>query len=181
MSEYDLLVAHSQARIQREKKSRTIAQWRTCVYHGDKNLAFANLKGCDLKDIDLSGADLTNAQLESADLRGANLENAVLTGANLKNAYCKQTNLKGANLKEADLRGTYFHYADLSGAEELTSEQLLSVTTLYKARIDKKLFDAVKADNPKKLNNPKNNWTRKIFDDTGEPTSIKTADPSKFK
>ena len=181
MSEYELRVATSQARLQQEKKHRTIAQWRQAVYHGEKNLVGANLKGCDLKDVDLSGADLTDAQLASADLRGANLENALLKGANLENTYCKNTNLKGADLTGATIRGTYFHFSNLIGTKGIVPDQLQNVATVYQAHLEKTTLETVKKTCPKKLKNPKNSWNREIFENEDDIPSSGLADPSSFK
>lgn len=181
MSEYDLRVAISHARLQRERKLRTPEQWQKAVSHGEKNLAGANLNGCDLKDADLSGADLTNAQLASADLRGANLKEAILIGANLKNTYCKRTDFRGADLSGATIQGTYFHYANLTDTKGLSPEELPNVATLHKALLEKTVLATVKKECPEKLKNPKNNWKRVILENEKDVHSSGEADSSTRK
>lgn len=173
MTEYELRVAWANARLAKENKNAAKKRPWDAVYHGEKNLAHADLRGFDLKDIDLSGADLTNALLESADLRGANLKNARLTGANLENAYCKNADFSGADLSSANLRGAFFQRANLRTAKGLTMENLPSVATLYEARMEDQLLKMIQETCSDKLKNPKNNWNRVIYPTPGGTASSK--------
>jgi hypothetical protein len=162
MTEYELRVAWANASLARETiKAAKKRPW-DAVYHGEKNLAHADLRGFDLKDIDLSGADLTNALLESADLRGANLENA----------YCKNADFSGADLSSANLRGVFFHRANLRTVKGLTMENLPSVATLYEAHMEDQLLKMIQEISDK-LKNPKNNWNRVIYPTPGGTASSK--------
>ncbi len=173
MTEYELRVAWANARLAREKEKAAKKRRWDAVYHGEKNLAYADLRGFDLKDIDLSGADLTKAHLESADLRGANLKNASLSGANLENAYCKNADFSGADLSTANLRGAFFHHANLSTAKGLTMENLPAVATLYKARLEDQLLKMIQETCSDKLKNPQNKWNRVIYPTPGGTASSK--------
>jgi hypothetical protein len=114
------------SRILREHK-----RWcDTYGYEGKK----ADLSGASLYKADLSDAELSSAELDGADLRGACLE-----GANLSGAHLSYADLSGANLIR--IRG-------------LTIEQLSSVETLYKAKLDPELIDQVEYEYPHLLEKP---------------------------
>lgn len=83
---------------------------------------FANLRGCDLSNLDLSGVDLKFADLRGADLTNSNLYGAQLkfadfTYAYLHNADLRNVDLNIANLNAADLNGAKLSNANLSGAK----------------------------------------------------------------
>ena len=187
MSEYDLRVKLSEqsqigknATSQPKKNKRPLRQ---LIYRGEKKLANADLRGLDLQGIDLSGADLSNALLESADLRGANLKNANLRGANLENAYCKNVNLEGANITGAKLNGAYFHFARLQNVEGLTVENLCTVTSIYKARLEAPVLEIIETNYPTKLRNPKGSWKQKTFVEPQQPEEVplsELANPEDF-
>jgi len=73
----------------------------------------------------------------------ANLQYADLTHANLRGADLRATNLDGANLW-----GVVFTSTKLQGVKGLTIDQLLQVTTLYKASLDPPLKEQIKKDFP---------------------------------
>jgi len=99
-------------------------------------LAYADLRGCELTGIDLRGsnligidlrgANLTDAKLQKTDLTGAKLQELVtdtgeriptnLTGANLTDAGAREANLTGANLTNAILIKTSFVSSILTDA-----------------------------------------------------------------
>ena len=90
------------------------------------NLAWAQMQGALLDDVNLQGADLTNAQLQQASLPGAHLQGAVLyqarlwiaklSRAELQGANLQEARLQGADLSDAKLQGTNLHRANLQGA-----------------------------------------------------------------
>ena len=80
-----------------------------------------------------------------ADLRGANLQGADLAGANLE----------GADLLGANLQGATLSHAILWLAKDLTIEQLATVKTLYRAKLDPPLLRQVKKQFPHLLEKPK--------------------------
>lgn len=129
------------------------------------NLQHAELSGADLHYANLHWAYLQHARLGHTDLRYAELEGAILI-----DAYLAQANLKNANLEYADLTlaklvfanldSTIFinailQEADLRGAENLTIEQLSTVTTLYQAILDTTLMEQIKEQYPHLLEKPK--------------------------
>lgn len=76
----------------------------------DVNLAFADLKGADLRGIylhntNLKGANLQDADLRDTFLRGANLQVADLRGANLSEVDFQGSDLLEASIQDANLRG----------------------------------------------------------------------------
>jgi len=93
---------------------------------------------------DTDGEEGEFADLGSVDLSGANLSNADLRDADLSRAY-----LRNANLSSADLS-----HADLSEVLGLNIEQLSTVQTLYKAKLDPVLMAQVKEKYPYLLEEP---------------------------
>jgi uncharacterized protein YjbI with pentapeptide repeats len=96
---------------------RDVDAWNTWRADNPKvkpDLAFAVMRGANLKLANLSKAQLREADLVLANLRGADLRHADLSGANLVGAR-----LMGVDLAHANICG-----ADLSTAEDLTDEQL---------------------------------------------------------
>jgi uncharacterized protein YjbI with pentapeptide repeats len=80
------------------------------------NLANAKLPHQELAYINLKGAYLRNVDFEGAKLVYAELENAVLIDANLRDADLSSCDLENADLKNADLRGASLGGANLKGA-----------------------------------------------------------------
>ena len=75
------------------------------------------------------------AHLERAHLRGAHLEGADSKGAHLEGADLEGADLEGANLAGAHLEEAFFYRATLRWTT-LTVEQLVTVRTLFSARLD---------------------------------------------
>jgi uncharacterized protein YjbI with pentapeptide repeats len=107
---------------------------------------------------------LYKANLESAEIIGSILSDSNLTETNLKNCNCKGSDferaiLVKANLQGADLLSAFFEDADFTGAnlmgvKNLTIEQLQGAKTLFQAKLDPKLMEQVKANNPNLLKEP---------------------------
>lgn len=86
----------------------------------------AELRNCELRELDLTAfdlrgtdlqdADLTSASLTGMDLRTTKLAGARLTGANLQGADLSSADLRGAELSNADLEGADLREAQLEGA-----------------------------------------------------------------
>jgi len=115
-----------------------------------KNARLANLSllYTDAEDADFSGSDLTSAHLFGADLRNARLEGAIIKNSRLTRAVfagadLRGADLQGANFLQADLRGASFEGANLVDAADLTSDQLLTVKSLYGARMEPVLLKQV--------------------------------------
>jgi uncharacterized protein YjbI with pentapeptide repeats len=109
----------------------------------------ADFSGSDLTGALLFGADLRNARLEGAIIKNSRLTRAVFAGADLRGA-----DLQGANFLQADLRGASFEGANLVDAADLTSDQLLTVKTLYGARMGPALLKQVQERGPSLLEKP---------------------------
>ena len=113
----------------------------------------AELYGVDLSKANLGGADLSGAyliyaNLYGADLYGANLYGADLREANLSGADLSDANLSRANLTDADLSHADLREANLQGVAGLRPEDISVVVTLYKAKLDPRLMEAVKNKYP---------------------------------
>ena len=80
----------------------------------------AALQGVYLKDANLEEARLTGADLRESDLSQANLRRADLTGTKLQNTSLDYAKMQEAVIARAELQGV-----DLSGADGLTSQQLV--------------------------------------------------------
>ena len=115
---------------------------------GSVDLSGADLSRANLTDADLIGADLREADLYGADLYGANLYGADLREANLSGADLSDANLSRANLTDADLSHADLREANLQGVAGLRPEDISVVVTLYKAKLDPRLMEAVKNKYP---------------------------------
>jgi uncharacterized protein YjbI with pentapeptide repeats len=146
------------------------------------NLNFAFLPKMNLKNFNFQGSDLSHADLQEAYLQGAilsdtSLRYAKLVGAHLNNVDLTNADLKGANLqraafgslfsgidnvflKQIDLANASFESADLRGVSYLNVEQLLTVKTLYNAKLDTLLFQQIINTSPHLLEKPQNNSIR---------------------
>lgn len=146
------------------------------------NLSFAFLPNMNLKNFNFQGSDLSHADLQEAYLQGAilsdtSLRYAKLVGAHLNNVDLTNADLKGANLqraafgslfsgidnvflKQIDLANASFESADLRGVSYLNVEQLLTVKTLYNAKLDTLLFQQIINTSPHLLEKPQNNSIR---------------------
>jgi len=85
------------------------------------SLAYANLTGANLSNVDLAYANLRYANLSNANLIGATLTDAHLwsanlTGANLTDADLDHANLRRANLTDANLSNVDLRHANLTEA-----------------------------------------------------------------
>jgi len=86
---------------------------------------------------------------ERMDLRGVHLEGAVLRRADLRGA-----DFQGASFLQADLRGASFEGANLVDAVDLISDQLLTLKTLYGARLGPDLLKQIQERCPSLLEKP---------------------------
>jgi Pentapeptide repeats (8 copies) len=120
----------------------TVLGRRTRTYHNGEphrlDLAHTDLCSADLAGTSLEGALLTGAHIEDATLMHTHLEGAILTNAHLKRAVLIGTCLDGADLTGANLEGVW----------GLTVEQLASVKTLYRARLDPPLLEQIQQQHP---------------------------------
>ena len=109
------------------------------AYLEKANLSGANLTGANLemsRDIDkvnLSGANLTGANLQRICLQEANLSGANLTEANLSHARLYKVRLEQANFYKSNLAHTTVTKVDFSSAQNLTLEQVMSMSHWEKA------------------------------------------------
>jgi uncharacterized protein YjbI with pentapeptide repeats len=111
----------------------------------------------NLMNADLWTTDLRGAQLQGADLYKAQLQGAYLQDAWLKDTYLRRAQLQGAHLLDAQLQGADLKDAQLQGVQNLTVEQLLTVKTLYEAKLDQPLREEIKQRRPSLLDKPRHN------------------------
>jgi hypothetical protein len=102
------------------------------------NFTEAHLEGAHMSIAHLNGARFVEAYLEEADLWGAHLD-----GVHFWNTHLKGVDLGGAFLEGADLMGADLEKADLRRVIGLTVEQLADAKTLYQAKLDSPLLEAV--------------------------------------
>jgi uncharacterized protein YjbI with pentapeptide repeats len=114
----------------------------------DLRNAILNYDEAEGESADLSDVNLSDANLEFVDMRGANLSNADLNGARLWNTNLRSADLSSANLYHTSLSGANLSGANLMRVSGLTIEQLSSVGTLYKAKLDPELKKQVKDKYP---------------------------------
>lgn len=129
----------------------------------DANLTNTWLYNADLQSSNFKSANLKNAHISRANCQNAgfvyaNLEHVLFSDTNLKGAYLSEANLKDSILQRADLRGAHvenanfanaiLQEADLRGIIGLTVKQLSTVETLYKAKLDNKLYKEMKKKYP---------------------------------
>jgi len=133
------------------------------LYHANlqgASLTFAKLQKSDLTGAQLQAAnlgesDLTEAALSTADLTGALLLSTVLDKARLVSTVFRDARLVGAKLQGTVLIAADFEGADLRRVRDLTTEQLASVCTLYRAKLDNELIDSIRSQYPYLLEEPK--------------------------
>lgn len=121
----------------------------------EAHLTEANFRGASLQKANFKKAHLYKTLFDNAFLKYAHFEESYLEYgsfevANLRmshfeEAYLREANLKGANLQLASLLKADLEGANLIGAEDLTVDQLSKVKTLYKAHIDPKLEEELRA------------------------------------
>jgi uncharacterized protein YjbI with pentapeptide repeats len=87
--------------------------------------------------------------LENADFRDANFELANLNEADLTHA-----NLEGANFVLTSFKGAVLRGTNLTQAFNLEPRQLAQAKTLYQAKLDGPVLEAIKEDHPHLLNQP---------------------------
>lgn len=78
-----------------------------------KNLAYADFRGMDMRNINLGRAHCRGADFSTADLSG---EKTCLVYANCQQAKFLRTNLTNADLERIDIRGADLSTAQLSNA-----------------------------------------------------------------
>ena len=132
------------------------------------NLVGANLARADMRNANLVGATLQRANLQGVDLRSAKLKNAYLWEANLLGADLRLANFEGADLQEANLQGADLREAQLPRAElkgatlqgadlrlanlmlckGLTIQQIKTVRSLWRSRLDPEIKERVRKECP---------------------------------
>lgn len=127
------------------------------------DISTSQLIECDLRNARLNQTNFENSTLNQAKLShsyasGANFKDSFLIKADMQSAYLIKSDLSGAFLMEAKLQGAFLtganltganlYKADLRGAIGLTIEQLEKARTLYLARLDPELMEAVMSSMP---------------------------------
>jgi uncharacterized protein YjbI with pentapeptide repeats len=97
-------------------------QWRRESGRAVANLAQADLRGKDLRNVQfgscqLTGVDFREAVLDGADLSGATMEQAELAGTSLRDALLVASKMSNVGLQGADLTGADLRGAQLDGVQ----------------------------------------------------------------
>ncbi|MBT8363334.1 MAG: pentapeptide repeat-containing protein [Deltaproteobacteria bacterium] len=145
------------------------------------NLRNSELRGARLREADFRNADLRGANLNGADLRQGNFQRAdfreaKLTEVNLGDADLRGAQLGFADLKEADLfdaklAGADLRCADLLDVKNLSIEDLQTVKTLYRAKMDEVVRQQMQINHKELFAKPPDTW----FDMT-TPYNVDTKD-----
>ena len=145
------------------------------------NLRNSELIGARLRESDFRNADLRGANLKSADLRQGNFQRADFREANMADVNLGDTDLRGAQLGFADLKEADFNDAKLEGADlrcadlldvkNLSIEDLKTVKTLYRAKMDEVVRQQLQINNKELFAKPPDTW----FDMT-TPYNVDTKD-----
>ena len=132
------------------------------------NLRNSEMRGARLRESDFRKADLRGANLELADLRqgnfhGADFREAVLTDANLGDADLRDAQLgladfKGADFNNAKLTGADLRCADLRDVKNLSIEDVKTVKTLYRAKMDESDRLQLQRNNKELFTKPSDTW-----------------------
>jgi uncharacterized protein YjbI with pentapeptide repeats len=122
-------------------------------------LDFAKLIAADARGSDWSGADFR----KEGEIFGSNCQGAIFKGANLPKAVLMKNDFTGADFEGACLQGasvwhTVFREANLEGADlrgvDAEVDQLGAAKTLFRAKLDPPLAEAIKKKYPRLLENP---------------------------
>ncbi len=132
------------------------------------NLRNAKLRNARLREANFRNADLRGAKLKSADLRqgnfqGADFREAILEKVNLGDADLRNTQLGFAVFTQADfnaakLTGADLRCADLRDVKHLSIEDLKTVKTLYRAKMDKDIQQQLQRINKELFTKPSDTW-----------------------
>ena len=107
----------------------------------NSKLQEARLRESDFRNADLRGANLNGADLRQGNFRGADFREAQMTDVNLGDADLRKAQLgfailKGADFSNAKLAGADLRCADLRDVENLSIEDLKTVKSLFRAKMD---------------------------------------------
>lgn len=101
-------------------------------------IAFMDLQGADLQEINLSHMALSGANFSGANLSKADFGKTIVSRADFTKANLSEANLSGADLSKARLQGTYLIGAKLEGAYLSTADlgyAILSGANLSEANL----------------------------------------------
>jgi hypothetical protein len=145
------------------------------------NLRNSELRGARLRETDFRNADLRGANLERADLRQGNFQRADFREANMTEVNLGDVDLRRAQLGFADLKKADFNNAQLTGAdlrcadlrnvENISIEDLKTVKTLYRVKMDEGVRQQLLISNQDLFAKPADTW----FDMT-TPYNVDTKD-----
>lgn len=131
----------------------------------------SNFRNADLRGANLEGADLRQGDFQRADFREASLTEVNLGDADLRDAQLGFVDFKGADFNDAKLTGADLRCADLRDGENLSIEDLKTVKTLYRARMDEDVRLELQKNNKELFAKPADTW----FDMT-TPYNVDTKD-----
>ncbi len=119
------------------------------------NFGEANLQSAYFLNANLYRAIFNKAVLRKSHFERANLQDANFIGAKLQDTYFEEVDLQNADFEGADLQNANLQGADLTGANNLTTEQLLTAKTLYQAKLPDEIEAEIKQRKPELLEEPK--------------------------
>lgn len=95
--------------------------WRRKNLNVMPNLAYANLGGLDLTDVNLSNAEMSRSILSGSDMRNANFYQAELYKADLRECDFSGADIRGAKLHQSDMRGANLQGSHLYRADFIST------------------------------------------------------------
>ncbi len=138
------------------------------VFAVKANMRNAKLRGARLRESDFRNADLRGANLKGGDLRQGNFQRAdfretILAKVNLGDADLRDAQLgladfRGADFSDTKLGGADLRCADLRDTKNLTIEELKTVKTLYRAKMDEEVRKKLQQSEPELFNKPLDSW-----------------------
>ena len=133
------------------------ANLRNSELHG------ARLRESDFRNADLRGANLTRADLRQGNFHRADFREAILEEVNLGDADLRDAQLgfavfKGADFNDAKLSGVDLRCADLRDVKNLSIEDLKTVKTLYRAKMDIDVQQQLQRINKGLFTKPLDSW-----------------------
>jgi hypothetical protein len=123
----------------------------------------ARLRESDFRNADLRGANLIRADLRQGNFHRADFREAILEEVNLGDADLRDAQLgfavfKGADFKDAKLSGADLRCADLRDVKNLSIEDLKTVKTLYRAKMDEDVQEQLQKSKKELFNKPPDTW-----------------------
>ena len=129
----------------------------------NSDLRGANMRESDFRNADLRGANLVNADLRQGNFHRADFRETILTDvdlgdANLQEAQLGLADFRGANFNNTKLAGADLRCANLCDVQNLSIEELKSVKTLYRAKLNEGVQQQLEHSKPELFTPPPDTW-----------------------